>query len=124
MAAGKYALLIEQGATLDIQLEYKDSNNNPIDLSFYDGSMQIRSDFADNNGTVYLTLSNPSVNGTGIDFGGVDNNIIYIKISDTDTELLDFDTAIYDLELTDTDTGKVIRLLQGTVKLSKEVTRP
>ena len=124
MAAGKYALLIEQGATLDIQLEYKDSNNVPIDLSLYDGNMQIRSNFADDNGTVYITLSNPSFDGTGIDFGGVDNNIIYIKIADVDTEALTFDTAVYDLELTDTDTGKVIRLLQGTVKLSKEVTRP
>jgi hypothetical protein len=85
--------------------------------------MQIRSGYADDGGTVYITLSNPSVNGTGIDFGGTDG-MIYIKISDTDTESLDFDTAIYDLELTDTNTGKVIRLLQGTVKLSKEVTRP
>ena len=122
MAAGKYALLIEQGATLDLQLEYKDSNGDPIDLSNYHGRMQIRSDYADNGGTVYLQLTNPVNNGTGIDFGGSDG-MIYIQISDTDTESLDFDTALYDLELVDNNTNKVIRLLEGTVKISKEVTR-
>ena len=123
MAAGKYALLIEQGATLDLQLEYKDSANVPIDVSLYTGVLQIRPDYADNTATVYLTLESPSVDGTGIDFGNEDG-MIYIKISDTDTTSLTFDTAVYDFEITDTDTGKVTRLLQGTVKLSKEVTRP
>jgi hypothetical protein len=123
MAAGKYALLIEQGATLDLQLEYKDSANVPIDVSLYTGVLQIRPDYADNTATVYITLESPSVDGTGIDFGNEDG-MIYIKMSDTTTTALTFDTAVYDFEITDTDTGKVTRLLQGTVKLSKEVTRP
>jgi len=59
MAAGKYALLIEQGATLDLQLEYKDSANVPIDVSLYTGVLQIRPDYADNTATVYITLESP-----------------------------------------------------------------
>jgi hypothetical protein len=32
MAAGKYSFVIEQGATTDFELLYKDSNGNPVDL--------------------------------------------------------------------------------------------
>ena len=39
MSAGKYYLLIEQGATLNLELRYLDSNNTPIDLTNYSGKM-------------------------------------------------------------------------------------
>jgi len=121
MAAGKYAILIEQGATLDLELEYKDSNNTPIDVSSYTGKLQIKSDYDDNSPTTYLTLTNPVTSGTGIDFTNGSSGIIGIKISATDTSNLKFDTAIYDFEITDTN-SIVTRLLQGTVQLSKQVT--
>jgi hypothetical protein len=122
MAAGKYAMLIEQGATLDLELEYKDSTNTPIDVSAYTGKLQIKSDYADNSPTTYLSLTNPVVNDTGIDFTtGGSSGVIGIKISATDTSALTFDTAIYDFEITDTN-NVVTRLLQGTVQLSKQVT--
>ncbi len=43
MAAGKYSFLIEQGATLSFELQYKDSAGTPIDLTGYIARMQIRS---------------------------------------------------------------------------------
>jgi hypothetical protein len=122
MAAGKYAMLIEQGATLDLELLYKDSTNAPIDVSAYTGKLQIKSDYADNSPTTYLSLTNPVVNGTGIDFATSGSaGVIGIKISSTDTNTLTFDTALYDFEITDTN-SVVTRLLQGTVQLSKQVT--
>ena len=42
MSAGRYSFTIEQGATLDFELAYKDSDNNPVDLTGYQGRMQIR----------------------------------------------------------------------------------
>ena len=122
MAAGKYAMLIEQGATLDLELEYKDSTNTPIDVSSYTGKLQIKSDYADNAPTTYLSLTDPVVDGTGIDFTtNGSSGIIGIKISATDTATLTFDTAVYDFEITNTS-NIVTRLLQGTVQLSKQVT--
>lgn len=122
MAAGKYAMLIEQGATLDLELLYKDSTNTPIDVRSLTGKLQIKSDYADNSPTTYLTLTNPVVNGTGIDFTTSGSaGIIGIKASATNTSTLTFDTAVYDFEITDTN-GTVTRLLQGTVQLSKQVT--
>ena len=33
MAAGRYSFTIEQGSTLSFELQYKDSNGDPIDLT-------------------------------------------------------------------------------------------
>jgi len=121
MAAGKYSLLIEQGATLDLSLSYKDSNRSPIDLTGYSGKMQIRSAYADNNPTTYITLSSSlQPDGTGITFGGV-SGTIGIYISAASSSALTFSSASYDLEIT--SGSFVTRLLQGPVFVDKEVTR-
>lgn len=121
MPAGKYSLLIEQGATLNLSLAYKDSTNTAIDLTNYSGKMQIKSDYADNNPTTYLTLSSSlQADGTGIVMGGV-SGTIGIYISSASSSALSFNSASYDLEIT---SGSVVtRLLQGPVFVSKEVTR-
>ena len=128
MPAGKYSLLIEQGATLRLDLAYKDSNNIPIDLTGYSGKMQIKNNYADSATTTYLTLSSSLNNdGTGINFSGSANALppasgtIGIVISAVTSSTLSFETGYYDLEIT---SGSVVtRLLEGVVKISKEVTR-
>ena len=55
MAAGKYDFTIEQGATVDFAVQYKDSGSNPIDLSGYQARMQFRPTFGSD--TIFLTLS-------------------------------------------------------------------
>ena len=120
-------MLIEQGATLKLDLAYKDSTNKSIDLTGYSGKMQIKSDYADNSPTTYLTLSSSRYpDGTGINFSGSANILpptsgtIGIVISAASSSALHFDTAYYDLEIT---SGSIVtRLLQGTVQISKEVT--
>jgi len=129
MPAGKYTLLIEQGATLKLDLAYKDSNNVPIDLTGYSGRMQIKDNYADSATTTYLTLSSSfNADGTGIHFSGSADALpptsgtIGLVISAISSSALTFDTAYYDLEIT---SGSVVtRLLEGLVKISKEVTRP
>jgi len=127
MAAGKYTILIEQGATLKLDLAYKDSTNKSIDLTGYSGKMQIKNDYSSSATTTYLTLSSSRYpDGTGINFSGSANLLpptsgtIGIIISAATSSLLTFDTAYYDLEIT---SGSVVtRLLQGTVQISKQVT--
>ena len=130
MAAGKYSFIIEQGATLDFEIQYKDKNNNPIDLSGYTGRMQIRPTV--DSTTVYLTLSSSlNADGTGLNFSGSNGSTpptsgsIGIYIASCTSSLLNFGEAYYDLELYN-GTGScayTIRLLEGKVRLSKEVTR-
>jgi len=98
MAAGRYSFIIEQGAT------------------------------------VYLTLSSSlESDGTGLNFSGSNNSTpptsgsIGIYIASCTSSMLSFDgPAYYDLELYSGSAPCpfTIRLLEGQVQLSKEITRP
>ena len=57
MAAGRYSFVIEQGTTVNFEIQYKDANGNPIDLTDYSGRLQIRPNYADDTTTVYLTFA-------------------------------------------------------------------
>ncbi len=130
MAAGKYQFVIEQGTTVNFELQYKDAEGAPMDLTGYSGRMQIRPSVA--SPTVYLTLSSSlTPDGTGINFSGSNGSTpptsgsIGIYISSCTSSMLNFDQAFYDLEIytEDGNCPYVIRLLEGQVKLSREVTR-
>ena len=128
MSAGRYSFTIEQGSTLDFELAYKDSSNNPIDLTGYQGRMQIRPSVGSD--TVYITLSSSlDPDGTGLNLSGSSglnpptSGTIGIFISVNSSSLLNFNEAVYDLELaTGSQYPIVTRLLEGQVKLSKNVT--
>ena len=125
MAAARYSFIVEQGATTNIQLKWEDASGS-INLSGYSGRMQIRPTVE--SSTVYLTLSSSlDVDGTGLNMSGSDGETavqsgsIGIYISAAKSAELNFDTAYYDLEMM--SGNEVTRLLEGQVKLSKNVTR-
>jgi hypothetical protein len=128
MAAGRYSFVIEQGATLDFEVAYKDSDSNPVDLTDYQARMQIRPSVGSD--TVYLTLSSSlATDGTGLNLSGSNNlnpptsGTIGIFISAVSSSQLDFTEAVYDLELASGSLYPVVtRLLEGRVQLSKNVT--
>ena len=130
MSAGKYNFTIEQGTTIDFEIQYKDSNNSPVDLTGYTGRMQIKNNFSSSATVVYATLSSSlDSDGTGLNFSGSSgtksptSGSIGIFISATSSSLFDFNTARYDLEIYSGSTYPVVtRLLEGTVKLSQQVT--
>ena len=118
MTAGTYNITIEQGATYNLNLAlYTDSaKTTPKDLTGYTAKKQLRSTKSDPDSLLTLTTG-----GGGITIGGTSTNEIQIAVSATQTASMNFKTALYDLELT---TGATIsRLVEGTVTLSKEVTR-
>jgi hypothetical protein len=112
MPAANYDILIEQGATYSQEFIWKDSEGNPIDLTGYTARMKIRQLKTDN---VIVSLTDSS--GIALGSGGS----ITITISASATELLPLCKARYDLELV--NNGIVIRLIQGQVTISAEVTR-
>ena len=124
MPAGKYSLVIEQGTTVNIDLIYKDSTGSFVDLTSYSAKMQIRPDYADNTTTKYITLSSSlQPDGTGLTLGGTSGSI-HIFISAPSSSALNFDTALYDLEITSPSPSNIVtRLIEGSVRISKEVTR-
>ena len=129
MAAGKYSFTIEQGSTVDFEIVYKDSNSDPIDLTLYTARMQIRPSIGSD--IVHMTLSS-SLNpcGTGLNMSGSNSTnpptsgSIGIFISAASSSLLDFTNAVYDLEIASGsgNCAHVTRILQGNIKLSKNIT--
>jgi hypothetical protein len=126
MAAGRYSFVIEQGATTNLQINWNDASGSGIDLSGYHARMQIRPQVESTD--VYLSLSSSLSNdGTGLNLSGsngitpVQSGSIAIYISAHSSSFLDFNEAYYDLEVV--NGIEVTRLLEGKVKLSKNVTR-
>ena len=126
MSAGRYSFVIEQGATLSLELQYKDSLGNPINLTGCGGKMQIRPSVS--SPTASITLSSSlAADGTGLNFSGSNGTTspvsgsIGIFISAASSSMLNFNTGVYDLEIT--SGSFVTRILEGQVKLSLNVTR-
>jgi len=129
MAAGKYSFNIEQGSTVKFDVTYKDSSNDPIDLTGYQGRMQIKD--AAGGTTTYLSLSSSlGPCGSGLNFSGSTglllptSGTIGVIISSATSSLLSFNQASYDLEIASGsgDCAVVTRLIEGNIRLIKEVT--
>lgn len=115
MAAAQYDIVIEQGATFQKTVTWKDSAGDEIDLSGYSARMQIRA--RKSSTTTLLSITDADY----ITLGGAAGTVA-ISIPASVTADLDFRRAVYDLELV-SGGGIVYRLIEGTVELSKEVTR-
>ena len=126
MAAGKYSFVIEQGATTNFQINWNNESGSAIDLSGYQARMQIRQGVEASDVLLSLSSSLKSDN-TGINLSGSNfitplaSGSIAVYISAVSSSALNFGEAFYDLELI--KGNEVTRLLEGKVKLSKNVTR-
>jgi hypothetical protein len=126
MAAAKYSFTIEQGATTNLNVQWTNNSGSAVDLTGYQARMQIRPGIEASD--VYISLSSSlSPDGTGLNLSGsngttpVQSGSIGIYISAYSSSLLSFNEAFYDLELI--NGREVTRLLEGKVRLSKNVTR-
>jgi hypothetical protein len=122
MAAGKYSFIIEQGSTTNFTIIYTDSTGAPIDLTSYGSKMQIRLTY---DAPPIITLSSSlNPDGTGLNMTNAASGAIGIYIASCTSSMFNFDTALYDLDLV-SGSGPcpvVNRILEGKVKLSREVT--
>lgn len=135
----KHDLTIYQGATLEdvttwkvypYPVEYRNgqtykvsdgtvaprSDMVPVDLTGCTARMQARAKIGDASALLTLTTENG-----GIELGGVAGTIKR-KLSDAETAALTWKSAVYDLEIT-FSTGRVRRLMAGSISVSFEVTR-
>jgi hypothetical protein len=125
MSAGKYSFIVEQGSTKEFEVRYADSGSNPIDLSYYSARMQIRDSPGSPN--LYATLSSSLLpDGTGLNLNGMrgdkptTSGSIGVYISAATSSMFTFNEASYDIELV--SGSYVTRILEGKIKLSREVT--
>ena len=116
MTAAIYNATIDQGATFQLTVVYKDDAGLPINLTGYTAALQVRQNYYDT--TALLTLTSPSA---GIVITGATGTIA-ITMTDVQTGSLDEGFYVYDLEISSSG-GTVTRLIQGQFTVSPEVTR-
>lgn len=111
-------LYINQGETLALPLTYYSDSAGTVafNLTGYTARMQGRLKIESASTLFSLTTENG-----GITLGGSAGTIV-LSMSATDTAALNFISGVYDLEIVSSG-GVVTRLLNGSVFLSKEVTR-
>lgn len=118
---------IDQGAYWAQQLYWTDENDDPVVLTGYTARMQIRKRVTSTEDLLELTTTNGRITlHTGVLPGGTSPYNILLSISAADTASLPATPQdhrwYYDLELVPAG-GQVVRLMQGRVVVSPEVTR-
>ena len=118
MAAGKYDFTIDQGADFTMQMVVKEDGATK-NITGYSARAHLRSKHTD-----------PDTNPDAIFSCSIPNPVggeLLMEMDHSVTEGLTSGHYVYDLEIYTTDTGGnddvVVRLLQGKVKVSPEVTR-
>ncbi len=113
--AGKYSFTVKQGATFGFGITWKDSNGDLVDLTGYTARMQLR--YGSVNGDVAIELT--TENG-GLSIDELTSSVV-VSISAEQSEAILARQCVYDLEMVKDD--RVVRLIEGKVKISPEVTR-
>lgn len=116
MSAVQQDITIEQGATFQLELIWKNPDTTPINLTGYTARMQVRKKHADTVKVLDLTTQNGKIIITPL-LGKIN-----VTVPATETDDITIKTGVYDLEL-ESSTGIVTRLIEGGVTVSPEVTR-
>lgn len=106
---------VDQNTTFTFVLEYKDSNDNPVDLTACTAKLQVRD--IKGGSKLAFTLTSPT-GGITID---APNGKITVRMTPTQTNKLFYPKSSYDLMLTDVNAVKT-KLVEGFLTLSKSVT--
>jgi hypothetical protein len=109
--AAVYTLHIDAGATFTRQFEYTNDDGSVVDLTGYSALMHVRPS-TDGN----LTLEHvPAIN--------IATGTISITLTAAETSQLTLPEYVYAIELSAPGGEPVIRLVQGSIKVSPEVVR-
>ena len=116
MSAARYDITLEAGAPLEVPIQWKDSNGDPVDLTDYSAKAQIR--YMPSSPDVLLELS--TANGK-ITLDAATGTVTLL-FSATDTAAMTWGSARYDLKVTAIN-NRPARLVEGIVTVSQQVTR-
>lgn len=120
MPAVSHNFQIEQGSDFEINFQYLNEQNEPINLS--NKCIILRWLEANTNNVVTFSSATPASidNASGYSLTGNDLGIINFQISSSQTKTYEFTTAIYDLDIVENSgagNSKNIRLVTGTIGL-------
>jgi hypothetical protein len=113
--AGQKNWEVDQNTTFSFIVEYKDPDDNVIDLTGASAKLQVRDTKGGNK--LAFTLTSPS---GGILVDGSAGKVT-VKMTPTQTNKLFYPKSSYDIMVTDSNSNK-IKLLEGFLTLSRSVT--
>ena len=125
MSAAKHNLTIEQGTTFRHGFQQLDGPVSkdpkaplppPVNLSGYTARMQLRTSIDAPDVLLELTTENTRITIDAL------QGLITLAIAAPDTAAMTFTSAVYDLDII-SPSGQVSRIVQGSVSLSRSVTR-
>lgn len=118
MTAAVHNFTIEQGTTFSKSFVWKTGpgNGSIVDITGFTARLQIREKITSPTPAFSATTANSNLSIVG------DEGKINLSITAAQSAAFLFDTAVYDLELT-SPANEVTRLVQGSITLSKSVTR-
>jgi len=112
MAAGNYDIVIDQGSDYALQLQIAADGSN-VNLTNQSARAQMRPTATSSTLTATFTCSVISVS----------EGKIRVALTNTQTAAISPGKYYYDVELVNSGTSTVTRLIQGIVRVTAEVTR-
>lgn len=104
----KANMVIDQGSTFASTIEILDENDEALDVTNYTARGQIRKHYSSTNAVSFTT--------------SLSNGSLVISLTANQTTNMVAGRYVYDLELVD-PANTVVRILEGIVTLTPEVTR-
>lgn len=105
-------LYMDQGSDYSTVITVRSATGVPLDLTGYTAASQIRKSFSSSQ---YYTFACELLSPT--------EGKLRISMSATDTEQIAPGRWLYDVEITQTSTGKRKRVVEGIVTLTPQITR-
>ena len=106
-------LIIDQGANFSSDVTVKDANGNAFDLTGYTTQAKLAKGYSSTRTRTSMT----SVIGTESTSG-----VVALALTATQTAALDAERYVYDVEITQTSTGVVTRVIEGLITVRPNVT--
>ena len=105
-------LTIDQGTTFTSDVTVKDANNNPFDLTGYTAEAKMSKGYSSTRTRTSITTTIAADATTGV---------VTLSLTSTVSAGLDAERYVYDLEITQTSSGNVTRVIEGIITVRPQV---
>ena len=105
-------LVIDQGASFSASIDVTDSDGDALNLTGYTAAGQMRRTYSSTTATDFTASIQSASGGT-----------VKISLTATETNAIKAGRYVYDVEITNTSTQEVIRIVEGQVEVTPGVTR-
>lgn len=109
--ATKANLVIDQGSTFSSTINLTDDNGDALNLAGYVANAQLRKWYTSSNAVTFSTSVNSS------------SGEITLNLTANQTNSLTSGRYVYDVEITESSTNTVSRVVEGIVTVTPSVTR-